>query len=182
MVQKSLKKKDETSLAEKAKKDKESGGGVGRGNKMERTREAFKAWLLIPRTYLGAGDQVLRALGIIDPETVELYSIKSQTEFATKFNIAEPTLSHWKREVQKSDYFKEFRVSMQQLTQNVVGALYRQAVAEGDAQRVKLWVQLIEGWNETIGQDIRMQSPGLTDEEKASLDRLIEKNTVRMPD
>lgn len=177
MGAKSKKNKAEWSIAENAKKDKDSGAGVGRGNKMERTREAFKAWLLLPRTFLGASEQVLRALGIIEPDAVELCGIRSQSEFASKFGIAEPTLSRWKRDLERdgSD-LKDFGFQMQRLTKNVLGALYRKAMADADAPRVKLWLQVVEGWSES--------SPGLpsphtelSDEEKATLDRLIEKNT-----
>ena len=52
MRKKIFKNKREISLVEKAKNDKEIGAGVGRGNKMENTREAFKSWLLLPKTFL----------------------------------------------------------------------------------------------------------------------------------
>src|SRR3989344_2790063 len=169
----------QTSLIERAQKDKKLGAGVGRGNKMEGTRAAFKAWLLIPHTFLGAGETILRALGITDPEAVELCMIRTQSEFAQKFNVFEPTLSHWKKEMRNGDDFGDLKTEMRQLTKNVMGALYRKAIAEGDAARVKLWLQAVEGWNETIGQNITVED-GLTDESKKALDRLIEKNRVRV--
>jgi len=169
----------QTSLIEKAKKDKEAGAGVGRGNKMQATRAAFKAWLLMPHTFLGAGESILRVLGITDPEAVELCMIKTQSEFAVKFGVFEPTLSRWKKELHNGNDFSDFKISMRNLTKNVMGALYRKAVAEGDAARVKLWLQTVEGWNETIGQNITMED-GLTDEHKKALDRVIEKNRVRV--
>ena len=176
MRKKIFKNKREISLVEKAKNDKEIGAGVGRGNKMENTREAFKSWLLLPKTFLGAPENVLRVLGITDPESVELCSIRSQVEFASKFGVVEPTLSHWKREMQRGNDFNDFRISMQSLTKNVMGALYRKAIEEGDAPRVKLWLQTVEGWNETIGHNIGFKQPSLSDEEKDDLDRLIAKN------
>lgn len=169
--------KHRPSLVEKTKKDKEAGAGVGRGNKMERTRAAFQAWLLIPRTFLGQGERVLGLLGISDQETVDLYVIKSQAEFAEKFGVGEPTLSHWKREMQDGNDFSDFKRHMRGLTKNVMGALYRQAVAEGDAPRVKLWLQTIEDWHEGSNFNISTGTEqGLTDEEKADIDRLIAKN------
>ncbi len=169
----------QTSLVERAKNDKKTGAGVGRGNKMQATRAAFKAWLLIPHTFLGAGEPILRALGITDPEAVELCMIRTQSEFAEKFNVFEPTLSHWKKEMRNGDDFGDLKTEMRQLTKNVMGALYRKAIAEGDAARVKLWLQAVEGWNETMGQNITVED-GLTDESKKALDRLIEKNRVRI--
>lgn len=176
MAWKSLKQKNKISLTEKAKKDKELGAGVGRGNKLVRTREVFRTWLLIPRTYLGVSEQVLRALGIVDSEAIELHSIKSQGEFATKFGVAEPTLSRWKQEMEKGGDFEDFRMEMQRLTKNVMGALYRKTISDADAARVKLWLQVVEGWNETIHQDVRYKPYELSEEEKKELDRLIEKN------
>lgn len=178
--QKSLKSAQNESLIEKAKNDKKLGSGKGRGNKMQRTREVYKAWLLLPRTYLGAGEHVLASLGIRDPDAVELHGIRSQSEFAEKFGIAEPTLSHWKREMQDGNDFCDFRVHMQGLTKNVIGALYRHAISDGDAPRVKLWLQVVEGWNERIAQNISVSSSELSEEEKVALDLLIEKNTVQV--
>lgn len=177
MAVKTAQTKRRVGLVEKAKKDKEVGAGVGRGNKMESTRAAFKAWLLLPRTFLGQGEHVLRLLGISDIETVELYGIRSQTEFSEKFGVGGPTLSHWKREMQNGNDFKDFQIEMRGLTKNVMGALYRQAMAEGDAARVKLWLQTVEGWNESSNFNVAVEAEqGLTDEEKAALDRLIAKN------
>ncbi|MFZ3044253.1 MAG: hypothetical protein WA058_04085 [Minisyncoccia bacterium] len=178
MATKTAQIKRHATLVEKAKKDKESGAGVGRGNKMESTRAAFRAWLLKPRIFLGKGEHVLNLLGITDVETVELYSIRSQGEFSEKFGVGEPTLSHWKREMQNGNDFKDFQIEMRGLTKNVMGALYRQAMAEGDAPRVKLWLQTVEGWNESNNFNVAMGTePGLTDEEKADLLRMLEKNT-----
>jgi len=163
-------------LVQNAKKDNDLRLGVGRGNKMQHTREAFKAWLLMPRTFLGADERILGMLGIREPDVIELYGIRTQTEFAARFGIAEPTLSHWKREMQRNDDFRDFRTQMQQLTKNVMGALYRKTLEEADAARVKLWLQVVEGWHETMGYEIAPRENGLSDEEKAALDRLIEKN------
>ena len=177
MVKKALQHGIKTSIVEKAKNDKNIGLGVGRGNRMEHTRETFKAWLLMPRTFLGAGEHVLNALGIREPEVMELFGIKSQSEFATRFGVAEPTLSHWKREMHRGSDFQDFRVQMQQLTKNVMGALYRKTIEDGDAARVKLWMQVVEGWNERIVQDVNTNPCELSDEEKVTLDRLIRLNT-----
>lgn len=172
--------KSKTTLAEKAKKDKESGLGVGRGNKLESTREAFRAWLLLPRNFLGASENILRALGIADSQTVELCSITTQADFAAKFNVMEPTLSRWKREMREGNDFKDFKHSMRGLTKNVMGALYRKAMTDGDAARVKLWLQTVEDWHETLGYQEMHKLYELSDEEKARLDRLIEANCVKM--
>ncbi|MFA6414739.1 MAG: hypothetical protein WC217_01075 [Candidatus Paceibacterota bacterium] len=174
--------KRHTTLVEKAKNDKESGAGVGRGNKMESTRAAFRAWLLKPRIFLGKGEHVLNLLGITDIETVELYSIRSQGEFSEKFGVGEPTLSHWKREMQNGNDFKDFKMDMRELTKNVVGTLYRTTLEHGDAPRVMAWMKIVEDWHERFGMEHSGEmDDGLTDEEKATIDRLIEKNTIMIP-
>jgi hypothetical protein len=179
MATKTTQIKRRSTLVEKANKDKEVGAGVGRGNKMERTRAAFRAWLLKPRIFLGKGEHVLNLLGITDPETIELYKICSQTEFADKFGVGEPTLSHWKREMQNGNDFKDFKMDMRELTKNVVGALYRTTLEHGDAPRVLAWMKIVEDWHEQFGMEHSGEmNSGLTDEEKTAIDHLLKKNCV----
>ncbi|MBY0473316.1 hypothetical protein K2Q00_03495 [Patescibacteria group bacterium] len=177
MTKKNLSQKAKLSLEEKAKKDKEFGGGVGRGNKLERTRGIFRTWLLVPRNFLGANEQIFRALGFIDAETIELYSIKSQAEFAEKFGVAEPTLSRWKGEIEKAgNDLADFRQEMKHLSINLMGALYRKGLSTGDPAAIKLWLQVMEGWNERTVHQVDVSGYQLSEEEKAELDQLMEAN------
>lgn len=116
----------------------------------EREYDMYVLWKSLPTLLKGQKLETFGKLGISDELLVELLSIKSQTEFAKHFGIPEPTtLSDWNK---RPDLVKQVEAARKswskKLTSNVMMGLYRKAVQEGDASRVKLWMQIVEGWVE----------------------------------
>lgn len=79
---------------------------------------------------------------------------KTQKELALLINVEQGTLSDWKK---RPEYYDLVRDEMRRWgkgkTQNIIGALYRKAVQEGNAQEAKLWFQFIEDWKEKTEQE-----------------------------
>jgi hypothetical protein len=111
--------------------------------------ELYKLWKsLSPLLRLRTAEN-LEDIGIEDPDTLSLLNIPHQKAFAKKFKVAEATLVEWNKKLEADKDFQENRFNwMKKLTGNVLAALYEQALKEGDAPRTKLWMQIIEGWQE----------------------------------
>ena len=108
--------------------------------------EAFAAWMSLPSILfkIAADDAKLEALGIDSEEVRALLRIKNKGEFAKAFGLHPGTITEWSQKLAASGHLEEIRGWAQQLTKNVVLALYRQILIEGDAPRVKAWMQIIE--------------------------------------
>ena len=100
--------------------------------------------------------------------------LRSQGEFAEKYGIAQETLSDWNKLLLKDDDVIDARKWFQKLTKNIVSALYRKALIEGDAPRVKLWLQYIESWQESLGIEHTGEFQHIvTAERKKKLDEIL---------
>lgn len=149
------------------------------GSGRKYTRQVFALWCTLPDIFKGMPQRITELLGITDPVTLEVLAIKSMTDFAEIFKCSVNSLTRWRREVENDDnYFTEVKRQFKPLTRNLVAALYRKAIEEGDAQRFKVYMQIIEGWREQLGIDHSGSVvEGLTNEERGALDNLISKNT-----
>ena len=177
-----LKTKDEPieriSLVESIKREKEANTKGGRGIKREICQSAFRLWLSIPDTFRGMPDVVIDKMGIGDPDILELLDIKSQSEFGRKFDVKYEILSLWKSQMKEGESFDDVKAFFKKLTKNVLGSLYREMQKQGDAPRAKLFMQIVEDWNEQMG----IKHSGavvyeLDEKEKMELDKLLGKNT-----
>lgn len=69
----------------------------------------------------------------------------TQKELALKLNVAEPTLSDWKK---REDYYPRLRecirIWAKDRTANVVQGLYQRARKTGDPSAAKLWLQAFD--------------------------------------
>lgn len=80
----------------------------------------------------------------------------TQGELAIQLDVSEPTLSNWKYLPGFWDEVKERTIFWgRERTPNVIAALYRKAIKEGNAFEAKLWLQYIEGWKEKTEVDQR---------------------------
>lgn len=167
------------SLYDRAMREKEK-GHFGEGHPRTVAREAYQMWCMIPGTFLGMPDTLSEKMGLLEDEDHKfLLTIKTQTRFSEVFGVHPAHLIRWRNEFLKDNkdglemkrYFKKF-------TKNILSALYRTALAEGDASRIKLWLQYAEDWRETLGMEHSGSiTDGLSDEERESLDKLRIKNT-----
>lgn len=74
---------------------------------------------------------------------------KTQEEFAKEVGVNEDTLADWKkREGFWDRVIKETKHWGKDKTATVLLSLYQKAITEGDAARVKLWLQYINDWVE----------------------------------
>ncbi len=177
--------KEELSLFDNAKKEKDIKAVeyAAHGKNKKYTKEIFKIWLTLPDQFKGTTERIIELLGITDTQTREILKIRSMGEFASEWNVAPQTLSRWRKEIEEnSDFFADVKKQMRKLTRNVIGALYRKAIEEGDASRAKLWLQAIDDWREQLGVEHSGHVSNLTDEEKGALDDLISKNKTTEDD
>lgn len=162
------------SLIEEAKKEKEQ---KRKGIPKPKTKELFKLWLALPDTFKGLDKRVLEILGIIDDVTLEMLAIRTATQFASEFGVEGCTLTGWKKEIEdNSEFFLDVKRQFKKFTKNVVAATYRKALEEGDAQRLKIWMQIIEDWREQLGIEGNVKTTHtLTDEEKLAIAEVMKK-------
>ena len=128
----------------------------------EKEYRDFLLWQSLP-SFLFKMDQERLDLMNLDEEILSLLDVKTQKEFAKKYGLEQGTLCDWKNNPIPEEYRDiNWRVWAKRLTKNVVGALYRQALIDGDAARAKLWFQLIEDWKEgfEVDQNIRSEIEG----------------------
>lgn len=115
--------------------------------------DAYVAWRSIPASmrHNGAGAM---AQDLIDEDTrfVEFLAIKNQSEFAQKYSVENSTLTNWNKLIEKKDVMSEVRQWGQKFTKNVLFSLYRNVLENGNAEGVRLWLQIVEGWNYTKGK------------------------------
>jgi len=92
-------------------------------------------------------------------EVVELLKLKTKKEFQEHFGLVESTLWRWDNETPPDEYKNiSWKSWARKLTKNVMGALYRQALIDGDAARAKFWFQVVEDWSEKSTIDLNAES------------------------
>lgn len=119
----------------------------------------YKVWKAIPSLLRNPPmDKITRtrpdprefaiAMGIEDEETLELIDIPTQKAFAVRFGLSEDTLVDWNKTAGLQNTMEQVRAWATHLTKNVVLALYNNAIRKGNMMEVKLWLQVVEGWEE----------------------------------
>jgi len=115
----------------------------------EREYRMFLIWKSLPLEFTQAGRSHLLEMGIDDEELLDLSDIKTQKDFATKFELDEATLSLWNRHKPPVEYSDiDWRVWARPLTRRVVGFLFEGIKKDMDANRIKLWMQMVDGFVE----------------------------------
>lgn len=173
--------KEEPNLIERAMGEKDMPlTAYSRADGKKYTRELFSLWCTLPDTFKGAPERITALLGITDEVTLKVLEISTMQQFASTFGVIPQTLSRWRREIEtSSDYMDDVKRQMKPLTKNVMAALYRKLIEEGDGPRFTAWMKVVEGWREQLGiEHSGSVSDGLSDEEKKALDDLIKKNTA----
>ncbi len=108
--------------------------------------QSYILWKSLPTILRGQQRPVLKGLGIDEELAISLLEIKNQTEFTKKFRINKYTLTIWNKKIEENNLLVKSRnFWAKKLTSNVLMALYRKAVTEGDTNRVRLWYELVEG-------------------------------------
>lgn len=93
-------------------------------------------------------------MGVEDPLILELIGIRTQAAFAERFGVAPNTLSEWNRTKRMQESLSDMRSWGRSMSKNVVMSLYRKALKYGDSFEVKLWLQVMENWEEKTRQEV----------------------------
>ncbi len=108
--------------------------------------ESYAMWKALPSFLRGQPRQVLEKFGIDEEIAITLLEIKTQAEFAKRFDIKDPaTLTDWNRRLEKDGTLSQMHAWARKLTPNVIFALYRTASKSGRAAEVKAWLEIVEG-------------------------------------
>lgn len=148
--------------------------------KREITRMAFALWLTIPVRYRGAPDGVVEALGIDDPDILELIKIKNVEAFKAACNVSHSTMAIWRKEIMSGEEGIDHRAFFRNLMTQGLAALYRKLLEQGDAERFKTFAAYVEDWMPGIKIKHSGNIDTLDEEERKALDKLLEKNSIKV--
>lgn len=114
---------------------------------------AYLIWKNMPMKWLGMGREYLENMGIRSEEVLMLAGIQTQKDFADKFGLNETTLVEWNKQKIPIEFQDiDWRKWAMPLTKNVVATLYDRITGsekgDGDAARIKLWLQAVDGYVE----------------------------------
>ena len=108
--------------------------------------EAYAMWKALPAFLRGQPRQVLEKLGVDEEIALSLLEIRSQAEFAKRYDIKDPaTLTDWNKKLEKDGLIPQLHAWARKLTPNVIWALYRTATKQGKAAEVNAWMEIVEG-------------------------------------
>ena len=108
--------------------------------------DSYVLWKSLPSVLRGQPRQMLEKFGIDDEMAISLLEIKTQAEFAKRFNIKDPvTLSDWNKRIEKDGLIQGINGWARKLTPNVTLSLYKSITKNGKASEVKAWYEIVEG-------------------------------------
>jgi len=121
----------------------------------EKAFEAFILWLSLPSVLKrppakASISEFATSMGIDDEEVLGLIEIKTQKQFAERYEVNEDTLTAWKRTGQAQQAIEDLQRWARPLTKNVLFGLYNQCIRGGQPQHYKLWYQIVAGWSEKL--------------------------------
>jgi len=108
----------------------------------------YLQWKSLPSILRGKPIEVLEQLGFEPGFATELLQIKTQKEFAEKYDLNEATLVNWNKRPELLQRMKETEKMLSFLTPNVFISLYKTILKDGSAQEVHAWMKYIEHWKE----------------------------------
>jgi len=108
--------------------------------------DSYVLWKSLPSILRGQPKQTLEKFGVDDEITSSLLEIKTQTEFAKRFDIKDPaTLTDWNKRIERDGLLPKINAWARKLTPNVTLALYKEITKKGKASEVKAWYEIVEG-------------------------------------
>lgn len=141
--------------------------------------ELFILWRSLPPFYLGMADKMLDQLGFTDPIVRELLQIRTQAEFAEKFDVHPSHLVAWNKKIALENLLNDKWLEWaKQVTPAVIGAHLEWIMKKGDARNIKLWYQRVDGWQEKkqIEHSGRVDTRNIPDDE---LDKILNNDEGR---
>jgi len=108
---------------------------------------AYVTWKSLPTFLRGQPEAVLRKMGIDDELAIGLLQLKTQKDFASRYDVKDlGTLTDWNKRIEDDGLLEHTNTWARKLTPNVVLALYKNATKHGKAKEVKTWFELIENF------------------------------------
>lgn len=107
-----------------------------------------------PNTYEPqSSDEFLDSLGVDDELLRELATMKTQGEFAIKYDLSPDTLTDWNKKIEERDLLADVKVWARRLAKNVVMAMYNNALSSKNlnADRDRLNFLKFGGYVEKTG-------------------------------
>jgi len=115
----------------------------------EREYRLFLIWRSLPLEIKVGGSDYLKKAGIDDEELLQLSEVRTQDEFAKKYELSKDTLVLWKQQPVPPEYQDiDWRYWARQFTTRVVSLLFEGIKEDKDAARIKLWLQAVDGYVE----------------------------------
>lgn len=112
----------------------------------ERMREykLFLVWQILPRPVRELGEPYLDQEGIDDETIRELAGIKTQKQFAEKYQLSPDTLTDWKKKPIPDDLkeLADWRYYTKHLVKNIGQLLYEGFKTNKDSNRAKLLLEM----------------------------------------
>lgn len=109
----------------------------------------FLIWRSLPVTLRGISSEQAEERGVKDPEIMELIQLKTQGDFADRFQISMNTLTEWKRQPVPDEYLMiDWRYWAREFTPEVVHHLLEGIREKKKADAIKLWFQTVDGFIE----------------------------------
>lgn len=112
--------------------------------------EIYRVWKSLPVLALKGvtRESLFQQAGIDDPIINEIVGIKTQGDFADRYDIHITTLTRWNKKIDEMDPLIEAKGWGRKLAKNMVMALYAHAVRKGDPALFKLFFQVVNEWSE----------------------------------
>ena len=109
----------------------------------------FLIWRSLPVTLRGISSEQAEERGIKDPEIMELIQLKTQGDFAERFQISMNTLTDWKNKPVPDEFqMIDWRYWAREFTPEVVHHLLEGIREKKKADAIKLWFQTVDGFVE----------------------------------
>jgi hypothetical protein len=105
----------------------------------------FVKWMGLPSLLKGRDADYLEKIGITDEDDLKLLEIKNMTAFAQRYKLEPTTLSEWKKKANALGLLDVTKDFYRPMTSNVYQAFYFETLKNGDAARVKLWLEEFAG-------------------------------------
>lgn len=131
-------------------------------NENKATFELYQIWKSLPVVMLSKmrREDYLKTVGFDDEVVMDLAEIRTQKEFAEKYDLSPDTLTDWNKKLRDTgDQLGHIRNWANTLTKNLVMAMYMHALKKGDPQLYKLWLQTVAQWSEKQIHEVETDQP-----------------------
>ena len=112
--------------------------------------DEYLYWRKLPAILKGKEDEYYAQAGIDDANMVRLLKIKTQEQFRAEYRIgSKETITRWNRKIEEEGLLVAGGVPewLKKLTPNVMARFYQHTMRDGDAARMRTWLEYVEKWS-----------------------------------